>query len=85
MDSDNQQNVALDQTVEGRMCTLWDCSATRNIAEVMIEHRSPNLILGLIVKSRSVRLVEICCGIFANITSCVPQFFDELAKDSFFV
>ncbi|XP_063293697.1 protein SAAL1 [Pelobates fuscus] len=64
--------LELDEELEDEVCKLWDMSMNEEVALFLKEFEGPELLVGIIKKSKSKRLTEICMGILANM-SCFQE------------
>ncbi|KAG8199975.1 hypothetical protein JTE90_006219 [Oedothorax gibbosus] len=61
--------VELDPIIEEKACTVWDMSTSKDVAEFMNEIGVPGIILDVMERTRSPRLLEIVVGILGNMSS----------------
>ncbi|XP_053304831.1 protein SAAL1 [Spea bombifrons] len=62
----------LDEDMENDICKVWDMSMNEEVSLFLKEFNAPEIFLGVINKSKSNRLTEICVGILANM-SCFQE------------
>ncbi|XP_062859492.1 protein saal1 isoform X1 [Trichomycterus rosablanca] len=53
---------------EQELCKVWDMAMDKDVAVFLLEFKAPEILLGVIAKSHSPRLTEICIGILGNMT-----------------
>ncbi|MEE6499432.1 hypothetical protein FKM82_003447 [Ascaphus truei] len=58
--------VELDEDMENEICKVWDMSMNEDVTLFLQEFKAPEIFLGVIAKSKSNRLTEICVGILGN-------------------
>ncbi|XP_012688558.1 protein saal1 [Clupea harengus] len=56
----------LSEEQEDELCKVWDMAMDQNVAGFLQEFKAPDILLGVIAKSRCPRLTEICVGILGN-------------------
>lgn len=71
MVSDEEQeqsdaSVVLTEELEEDLCKLWDMAMDKDVSVFLQEFKAPDILLGVIAKSRNPRLTEICVGILGN-------------------
>ncbi|XP_019712566.1 protein saal1 isoform X2 [Hippocampus comes] len=69
-ESDGQIHLTDDE--EEDLCRVWDMAMDKDVAGFLQEFKAPEILLGVIAKSRNPRLTEICVGILGNI-ACFPD------------
>ncbi|MBN3303765.1 SAAL1 protein, partial [Amia calva] len=62
----------LGEKEEEELCRVWDMAMDQDVAGFLQEFRAAEILLGVIAKSRSARLTEICVGILGNM-ACFPE------------
>ncbi|XP_043915011.1 protein SAAL1 [Protopterus annectens] len=65
---ENEVCEELDEELETEICKMWDMSMNEDVALFLQEFNVPEILLGVLAKSRSARLTEICVGILGNMT-----------------
>lgn len=68
--SEDQMQLSDDE--EEDLCRVWDMAMDKDVAGFLQEFKAADILLGVIAKSRSPRLTEICVGILGNI-ACFPD------------
>ncbi|XP_076847051.1 protein saal1 isoform X2 [Brachyhypopomus gauderio] len=66
---ESQQGDSLEELSEeheDELCKVWDMAMDKDVAGFLQEFKAPDILLGVITKSRSSRLTEICVGILGN-------------------
>ncbi|KAI4880342.1 hypothetical protein NFI96_021107, partial [Prochilodus magdalenae] len=53
---------------EDELCKVWDMAMDKDVAGFLQEFKAPDILLGVIAKSRCPRLTEICVGILGNMS-----------------
>ncbi|XP_061773206.1 protein saal1 [Nerophis ophidion] len=75
-EEDSEGQMQLTDDDEEDLCRVWDMAMDRDVAGFLQEFKAPDILLGVIAKSGSPRLTEICVGILGNIAcfpdSCLP-------------
>ncbi|KAK1789707.1 hypothetical protein P4O66_015597 [Electrophorus voltai] len=56
----------LSEEQENELCKVWDMAMDKDVAGFLQEFKAPDILLGVITKSHSPRLTEICVGILGN-------------------
>lgn len=56
----------LSEEHEDELCKVWDMAMNKDVAGFLQEFKAPDILLGVIAKSRNPRLTEICVGILGN-------------------
>ncbi|KAM4687155.1 protein SAAL1 [Rhinophrynus dorsalis] len=56
----------LDEDMENEICKVWDMSMNEDVALFLQEFNAPDILLGVIAKSKCSRLTEMCVGILGN-------------------
>ncbi|XP_023649640.1 protein saal1 isoform X1 [Paramormyrops kingsleyae] len=69
---DQESQVELSEEEEEELCKIWDMAMDKDVAGFLQEFKAPDILLGVIAKSRSPRLTEICVGILGNM-ACFPN------------
>lgn len=69
---DSEAQLDLDEEVESEICKVWDMSMDQDVARFLQEFKAADILLGVIGKSKSPRLTEICVGVLGNI-ACFPE------------
>ncbi|KAG8438417.1 hypothetical protein GDO86_008917 [Hymenochirus boettgeri] len=64
--SGEQDSGDLDEDLENEICKVWDMSTNKDVALFLQEFKAPEILLGVIAKSKCSRLTEICVGILGN-------------------
>ncbi|RXN23826.1 SAAL1 isoform X1 [Labeo rohita] len=59
-------SMELTDDLEEDLCKVWDMAMDKDVAVFLQEFKAPDILLGVIAKSRSPRLTEICVGILGN-------------------
>ncbi|XP_072528393.1 protein saal1 [Salminus brasiliensis] len=62
---DGEQEELSDEH-EDELCKVWDMAMDKDVAGFLQEFKAPDILLGVIAKSRNPRLTEICVGILGN-------------------
>ncbi|KAM4617278.1 protein SAAL1 [Discoglossus pictus] len=62
----DEEQVELDEDLENDICKIWDMSMNEDVAVFLQEFNAPEILLGVIAKSKCNRLTEICVGILGN-------------------
>ncbi|XP_040265714.1 protein SAAL1 isoform X1 [Bufo bufo] len=65
-DDEDEISGVLDEDLENDICKVWDMSMNEEVALFLKEFNAPEIFLGIISKSKSNRLTEICVGILGN-------------------
>ena len=69
----NNDNIKeLLNTFEDEICELWDISANSDVSVFLYENDSQGILMHVLDKTQSPRLLEICFGILGNM-SCVEK------------
>ncbi|KAI5614855.1 protein saal1 [Silurus asotus] len=72
-DSDQGEGLTeLSEELEEELCKVWDMAMDKDVAGFLQEFKTPDILLGVIAKSRNPRLTEICVGILGNM-ACFPD------------
>ncbi|XP_041445269.1 protein saal1 isoform X1 [Xenopus laevis] len=71
-EQETETAVDLDEELESEICKVWDMSMNQDVALFLQEFKAPEILLGIIVKSKCCRLTEICVGILGNM-SCFQE------------
>ncbi|KAK2834719.1 hypothetical protein Q7C36_015420 [Tachysurus vachellii] len=72
-DSEQGQGLTeLSDELEEELCKVWDMAMDKDVAGFLQEFKTPDILLGVIAKSRNPRLTEICIGILGNM-ACFPD------------
>ncbi|XP_068117094.1 protein SAAL1 isoform X2 [Hyperolius riggenbachi] len=61
-----EASAELDEDMENDICKVWDMSMNEEVAMFLKEFKAPEILLGVITKSKCNRLTEICVGILGN-------------------
>lgn len=69
---DSEGQMQLSDEDEEDLCRVWDMAMDKDVAGFLQEFKATDILLGVIAKSRSPRLTEICVGILGNI-ACFPD------------
>ncbi|KAL1247252.1 hypothetical protein QQF64_022628 [Cirrhinus molitorella] len=77
--SDSSMELTDDQ--EEDLCKVWDMAMDKDVAVFLQEFKAPDILLGVIAKSRSPRLTEICVGILGNM-ACFHDTCVSLSQNS---
>lgn len=64
--------IELSDELEEELCKVWDMAMNKDVAGFLQEFKTPDILLGVIAKSRNPRLTEICVGILGNM-ACFPD------------
>uniref|UniRef100_A0A673MQ19 Protein saal1-like n=1 Tax=Sinocyclocheilus rhinocerous TaxID=307959 RepID=A0A673MQ19_9TELE len=62
----SDSSVELTDDLEEDLCKVWDMAMDKDVAVFLQEFKAQDILLGVIAKSRSPRLTEICVGILGN-------------------
>ncbi|XP_069479891.1 protein SAAL1 isoform X2 [Ambystoma mexicanum] len=68
---DGTMQTDLDEEMENEICKVWDMSMDEDVTLFLQEFNAPEILLGVIAKSKCQRLTEICVGILGNMV-CFP-------------
>lgn len=69
---EEEASVDLEEDLENDICKVWDMSMNEEVAQFLVEFNAGEILLGVITKSNSNRLTEICVGILGNM-ACFPE------------
>ncbi|XP_077309666.1 protein SAAL1, partial [Lithobates pipiens] len=69
---EEETSVDLEEDLENDICKVWDMSMNEEVAQFLVEFNAGEILLGVITKSNSNRLTEICVGILGNM-ACFPE------------
>ncbi|XP_015259100.1 PREDICTED: protein SAAL1 [Cyprinodon variegatus] len=72
--------MQLSDDEEEDLCRVWDMAMDKDVAGFLQEFKAADILLGIIAKSRSPRLTEICVGILGNI-ACFPDTCASLSQN----
>ncbi|XP_016318203.1 protein saal1-like [Sinocyclocheilus anshuiensis] len=62
----SDSSMELTDDLEEDLCKVWDMAMDKDVAVFLQEFKAPDILLGVIAKSCSPRLTEICIGILGN-------------------
>ncbi|XP_005990549.1 protein saal1 [Latimeria chalumnae] len=71
----------LDEDVENEICKIWDMSMDHDVALFLQEFNAPEILLGVMAKSKCPRLTEICVGILGNM-ACFQETCLSISKNT---
>ncbi|XP_048886361.1 protein saal1 isoform X2 [Brienomyrus brachyistius] len=71
-EGEQESQVELSEEEEEELCKIWDMAMDKDVAGFLQEFKAPDILLGVIAKSRNPRLTEICVGILGNM-ACFPD------------
>ncbi|XP_048013837.1 protein saal1 isoform X2 [Megalobrama amblycephala] len=74
-------SMELMDDLEEDLCKVWDMAMNKDVAVFLQEFKAPDILLGVIAKSRSPRLTEICVGILGNM-ACFHDTCVSLSQNS---
>uniref|UniRef100_A0A9J8B9A1 Serum amyloid A-like 1 n=1 Tax=Cyprinus carpio carpio TaxID=630221 RepID=A0A9J8B9A1_CYPCA len=77
----SDSSVELTDDLEEDLCRVWDMAMDKDVAVFLQEFKAPDILLGVIAKSRSPRLTEICVGILGNM-ACFHDTCVSLSQNS---
>ncbi|XP_043083224.1 protein saal1 [Puntigrus tetrazona] len=77
----SDSSVELTDDLEEDLCKVWDMAMDKDVAVFLQEFKAPDILLGVISKSRSPRLTEICVGILGNM-ACFHDTCASLSQNS---
>lgn len=77
----SDSSVELTEDLEEDLCKVWDMAMDKDVAVFLQEFKAPDILLGVIAKSRSPRLTEICVGILGNM-ACFHDTCVSLSQNS---
>lgn len=77
----SDSSVELTDDLEEDLCKVWDMAMDKDVAVFLQEFKAPDILLGVIAKSRSPRLTEICVGILGNM-ACFHDTCVSLSQNS---
>lgn len=67
-----KKQVDIDPKLEEELCELWDMTMDTDVSKYLLEEDAVDLILEVIIATKSLRKLEICLGILANM-ACTPD------------
>ncbi|XP_034442930.1 protein saal1 [Hippoglossus hippoglossus] len=71
-EEESEGPMQLEDDDEEDLSRVWDMTMDKDVAGFMLEFKAPDILLGMIVKSKCPRLTEICVGILGNM-ACFPD------------
>lgn len=74
-------SVVLTEELEEDLCKVWDMAVDEDVSVFLQEFKAPDVLLGVIAKSRNPRLTEICVGILGNM-ACFHETCVSLSQNS---
>lgn len=74
-------SVVLTEELEEDLCKVWDMAMDEDVSVFLQEFKAPDVLLGVIAKSRNPRLTEICVGILGNM-ACFHETCVSLSQNS---
>lgn len=77
----SDSSMELTDDLEEDLCKVWDMAMDKDVAVFLQEFKAPDILLGVIAKSRSPRLTEICVGILGNM-ACFHDTCVSLSQNS---